>query len=127
MSDKSQTSTEIFAQAIEIASAEERQVFLEQACAGDGQLRAKVEGLLKAHQAAGSFLEKPIARIEDQILPETGGIRAETDSNQDPPADHGEGRSSVIGPCKLLQQIGEGGMARSGWRSRKSRSGDGSH
>ena len=35
----------------------DRPAFLDQACAGDPQLRAEVESLLSAHQAAGSFID----------------------------------------------------------------------
>jgi len=57
-------------------------------------LRALVEGLLKAHQEAGSFLEKPLF---------------ESTSTSDQAANP-EQAGTVIGPYKLLQQIGEGGM-----------------
>jgi hypothetical protein len=40
-------------------SANERAGFLEQACAGDAALRARVELLLRAHDNPGSFLGKP--------------------------------------------------------------------
>jgi len=32
--------------------------FLDQACAGDDELRREVESLLRAHEQAGSFIEK---------------------------------------------------------------------
>jgi hypothetical protein len=32
--------------------------FLDQACAGDEELRREVESLLRAHEQAGSFIEK---------------------------------------------------------------------
>jgi hypothetical protein len=33
--------------------------FLDQECAGDEELRREVESLLRAHEQAGSFIEKP--------------------------------------------------------------------
>jgi len=39
--------------------AEERAAFLDEACAGDAELRAEVESLLAAHEQAGSFIEAP--------------------------------------------------------------------
>jgi hypothetical protein len=36
-----------------------RAAFLDQACAGDENLRRKVAALLDAHERAGNFLEKP--------------------------------------------------------------------
>ena len=37
--------------------------FLDQACAGDAALRARVEELLRAHDSAASFLEAPPAAV----------------------------------------------------------------
>jgi serine/threonine-protein kinase len=39
--------------------AAERTAFLEQACAGDSNLRRQVDELLRGHEAAGGFLEQP--------------------------------------------------------------------
>src|SRR5262249_23035839 len=85
----------IFCTAIELESPEARATFLEQICAGDAELKARVEKLLGAHFRAGSFLEAPaVARTVD--MPAEPPIAA-TPGTQ-------------IGPYKLLQQIGEGGM-----------------
>jgi WD40 repeat protein/serine/threonine protein kinase len=83
----------IFAQAIEIASPQERAAFLENACANDPELRREVEKLVADYFRAGGFLERPVAHIVgtvDQPLTESPGSR--------------------IGPFKLLQKLGEGGM-----------------
>src|SRR6516225_1138117 len=82
----------VFDRASEIESLEERRAFLDQACAGAPEIRPQVEALLKALDEAGSFLEAPIA----------GGLPTLIA----PP----EGPGSMLGPYKLLQQIGEGGM-----------------
>src|SRR5262249_20422655 len=82
----------IFAQALEITSAEERAAFLDQACGNNAPLRAEVEALLRAHEHPGDLLD----------LPETV---------QPPSAVPGpESPGTIIGPYKLLEQIGEGGM-----------------
>jgi tetratricopeptide (TPR) repeat protein/serine/threonine protein kinase len=73
----------------------ERAAFLEQACAGDEALRQRVELLLRVHDNPGSFLGQPPSP-SDSTGPATGAIT--------------EGPGSRIGPYKLLQQIGEGGM-----------------
>jgi serine/threonine protein kinase/lipopolysaccharide biosynthesis regulator YciM len=68
--------------------------FLDEACTGDAELRRQVAVLLDAHRQAGSFLAQGAvapARTVDQ------------------PAGH-EAAGTVVGPYKLLQQIGEGGM-----------------
>jgi serine/threonine protein kinase len=82
----------IFLAAIEEDPAE-RPAFLEAACGDDGELQARVEQLLEAHQALGSihFHSNP-----GPAAHAAGGSA--------------EGPGSVIGPYKLLEAIGEGGM-----------------
>jgi serine/threonine protein kinase len=75
--------------------ADRRAAFLEQACGGDGNLKAQVETLLAALAQAQDFLATPTLRDPPESMPTT--------------ADH-ETLSSSIGPYKLLQKIGEGGM-----------------
>ena len=85
---------EIFSEAIELTSAEERAAYLDRVCGADRALRDRVEGLLGAHDQADGFLESPAAppTITKDSRPLT------------------EGPGTVIGPYKLLEQIGEGGM-----------------
>ena len=52
------TEETIFTEAIG-KSIEERNTFLDEACGGDTELRARLETLLKSHDEAGSFLAKP--------------------------------------------------------------------
>jgi WD40 repeat protein/serine/threonine protein kinase len=84
---------EIFHQAL-ARRPEERAAYLEQACAGDPPLRAAVEALLRANVGASGFLEQPalapVATVDEQPVREKLG--------------------TVIGPYKLMEQIGEGGM-----------------
>jgi serine/threonine protein kinase len=84
----------IFFAALEKGSPEERAAYVDAACAGDPDLRRRVEKMISAQLQAGSFLERP------------AGSPVMTVDQQ--PADAGPG--TVIGPYKLLQQIGEGGM-----------------
>jgi serine/threonine protein kinase/WD40 repeat protein len=84
------TEESIFTEALDKRSPEERAAFLDGACGSDAVLRARVENLLKSHEHAGSFLRKPLATTVDEPGQERVG--------------------SVIGPYKLLQKIGEGGM-----------------
>src|SRR5438093_8258363 len=81
----------VFAAAYGIQDAAERAAFLDRACAGEPGLRQEVESLLAAY-AVGEFLEAPAlaATVEEPGLYE----RPDT----------------VIGPYKLMEQIGEGGM-----------------
>src|SRR5467141_169884 len=42
--------------------------FLDNACAGDAELRAEVESLLSAHQNAGSFIEGSASDVASSLL-----------------------------------------------------------
>ena len=53
---------ELFAQAIQLESAEERVAFLARACGSEPHLQPRVDRLLAAHEKAGVFLEKPGGR-----------------------------------------------------------------
>jgi serine/threonine protein kinase/tetratricopeptide (TPR) repeat protein len=70
-----------------------RAAFLEKACIDDPGMRQRLEVLLHAHEHPGSFLGGPAAALAatiDQPISERPG--------------------TVIGPYKLLEQIGEGGF-----------------
>jgi serine/threonine protein kinase/tetratricopeptide (TPR) repeat protein len=85
---------EIFLAAVEKPDPAERNAYLHETCGQDEELRRQVDALLGKHAQAGSFLEippaQPAATVADAPV-------------VDPPG-------TVIGPYKLLQQIGEGGM-----------------
>jgi serine/threonine protein kinase/tetratricopeptide (TPR) repeat protein len=84
---------EIFTNALKHDAAD-RKAYLDRACRGDADLRKQVEALLAEQAQLGSFLESPppaLARTVDE-----------------PSFQHGPG--ARIGPYKLLEQIGEGGM-----------------
>jgi serine/threonine protein kinase len=87
------TLEEIFLAAVEKAPAD-RAVYLDAACGSEAELRAQVEALLRSHEEAGSLLEQPLFRPSPTV--------------DEPPAAEQPGVS--VGPYKLLQQIGEGGM-----------------
>src|SRR5262245_57877456 len=61
---------EIFCSALEIEHAAEREAFLEQACAGDVQLRAAVRAKLAAQDAAESFFNKNNPALRLAAVPE---------------------------------------------------------
>src|SRR5262249_29300620 len=84
----------IFVAALEVDDLAERAAYMERACAGDPALRAQVEQLLKAHQQPEPFMDRPASALvmtPDEPISERPG--------------------TVIGPYKLLEQIGEGGFA----------------
>jgi hypothetical protein len=86
----------IFGRALQIESPADRAAYLDEACGPDASLRAEVEGLLQALSRAGEFMRRPAAAVE---AGETGGYEPSPESP-----------GSRIGPYKLLQTLGEGGM-----------------
>src|SRR2546423_12998438 len=99
---------DLFLKALEMHAPGERQAYLDGACAGDAALRTEVEALLEASARAGNFLEAPAADLP------SGGREAgrARDEGVSPTIDDPvrERPGSVIGPYKLLEQIGEGGF-----------------
>src|SRR5262245_9671101 len=83
---------DIFCDALELTSSAERAAYLDRACGDDADLRRGIERLLEAHAEADSFFATPPA------------VAA---ANTDPGAGAG---GAVVGPYKLLEVIGEGGM-----------------
>src|SRR5262245_23938083 len=99
MTDPLSSEKSIFLAALDQQSPGERAAYLDRACAGDGRLRAAVEELLAAHQRLDHHRPAPAS---------------------DAPA-VGERPGMMLGPYKLLQVIGEGGMASCSWPSRPNR------
>src|SRR5436305_581985 len=77
---------------------EQRPAFLDRACAGVAGLRERVEHLLRDLERAGDFLANP-----------TAGHPAAAAETVCAPTPH-EPIGTRVGPYKLLQKIGEGGM-----------------
>jgi serine/threonine protein kinase len=101
MPDWDPQANDLFLRALDIPAPEDRLRFLDAACAGDPALRARVDGLLRAGAAAGSFLEHPV----DQ-----GVTCVHVAAPGDQPGAAPVGPGTIIGPYKLVEEIGEGGM-----------------
>ncbi|MBI4623307.1 MAG: serine/threonine protein kinase [Verrucomicrobia bacterium] len=87
---------ELFSRAAELPAAE-RAAYLDQVCAGDAALRARIEALLRADEAARSFMESPPAADLAQAV------------TQNAPRVVEAAVGDRIGRYKLLQKLGEGG------------------
>jgi WD40 repeat protein/serine/threonine protein kinase len=87
---------DLFLKGAALGSSDGRREFLDRECAGNPALRAEVEALLGAHDRAGSFLEPPA------LTPHPVGTVEAPNVAERP--------GGVIGPYKLLEQIGEGGF-----------------
>src|SRR5438128_2893708 len=84
---------DIFIAALQKEAQADHQAYLDEVCKGNEDLRRGVEVLLEVHERAGSFLEFPVADLVSAV---------------DDPLTAYPG--TVIGPYKLLEQIGEGGF-----------------
>ncbi len=83
----------LFKAALDLAPGE-RSAFLDESCAGDAGLRKEIESLL-AHDRAGSFLGSPASEEAARLLAADGA---------------GSLAGQTIGPYKVLERIGAGGM-----------------
>jgi len=83
----------VFNAARRLPTPESREAYVAEACGDDRELRARVEALLVAHEDAPGFLESPPVECR---APAGAPII--------------EGPGTVIGPYRLLEQIGEGGF-----------------
>src|SRR5690348_6869449 len=107
------TERTLFLEALEIADPVEREAYLDRACAGDADLRRQAQALLAAHERPGSFLERPAvdpAGTGAYTPGAEGPAAGDTPETQEARAAGCEAPGTLIGPYKLLELIGEGGM-----------------
>ena len=102
---------DLFNAALERDDPAERDAYLAQACGGDADLRRRVERLLRLHGQAGSFLEPPAIVLGETVDPSPGEPgQVNLERTRDEPSPLGEGLGTFIGPYKLMQKLGEGGL-----------------
>ena len=89
---------DIFTDALELTDPLARNRFLEQACRSEPLQRQRIEALLRNAAQASRYLESPLFGSQ----PTDGVATSESVLTEHP--------GTRIGPYKLLQQIGEGGM-----------------
>jgi serine/threonine protein kinase len=85
---------QIFQAALEHKPAE-RAAFLDKACAGDTELRSKVEALISSDEKAGSFIERSAFEVAAEMI-----------AGQQSKIAAGQG----IGPYEVVSRLGSGGM-----------------
>jgi tetratricopeptide (TPR) repeat protein/serine/threonine protein kinase len=93
MNADSRRARSIFLKAVEERRPDEWDAYLDETCGNDAELRNRVAVLLKAHAENNSLLDVPVGALVatvDRPIAERPG--------------------TVIGPYKLLEQIGEGGF-----------------
>ncbi len=95
MNDQQHRVKALFDRALELESTAGRSVYLAEACGPDVELRDKVQALLDAYFEAGSFLDSPPPGVAVSPTIDQPSL---------------EKLGTQIGPYKLLQEIGQGGM-----------------
>lgn len=90
MTEKQSDLESLFSGALEKKSPEERQNYLDEICNGDEELRHQVNELLAANEEMASFLDSYAKSASGCQVPDLIGTE--------------------IGPYRILEQIGEGGM-----------------
>lgn len=85
---------EIFRSVLDL-EADERVRFLDEACAGDADLRREVESLLEYEETAKNFMESPILEVASEMIATEPGVLA---------------AGQVIGRYRVISLLGRGGM-----------------
>ncbi len=99
----------ILAGAAEKTTPDERAAYLNETCAGDPVLRSRIEARLHSHEQTGDLLDAAATGTlvtGDAVGPTSPAATTNQPARQPISAEIG----SRIGPYRLLEQIGEGGM-----------------
>jgi serine/threonine protein kinase/tetratricopeptide (TPR) repeat protein len=99
--------SQVFTSALKLATPAERAGYLDEVCAGNAELRAAVEALLRAHANDPGFLEQPAGSLSGTVDGPATPALDERLAQAGVPEQPGE---VLGGRYKLLQLIGEGGF-----------------
>ena len=100
-----QRARELFLHAVGKLPPEQWHGYVAEACGPDAELAQQVHHFLEVHLQAGSFLERPAVAVGA-----TGAFVSSPGEGEPvlPPSSATPG--TLVGPYKLVQEIGEGGM-----------------
>jgi eukaryotic-like serine/threonine-protein kinase len=99
-----------------------REAYLQQACAGDAELRSEVERLIGLSEEAGGFLESPAFEVAAKGLAQGDSGERDAESEAGRKSESGNEdffkmnpgldfeQPDRIGPYKIMEALGEGGM-----------------
>ncbi len=98
---------QLFHEAVKLTDPVQRRIFLDEACAGNPDLREAVENLLAAHATADKFFNQPESALswfekDFQFTASNPNLNEEKLPGE-------EQLGTLIGHYKLIQKIGEGG------------------
>jgi len=96
------TDETLFAAALEKQSPSERSAFLDEACAGDPDMRLRIDALLQAYENVGNYLERPAV---EQMASGAAAVK-DTTSILDVEAD---GKAPRVGQAERIARQGEPG------------------
>jgi serine/threonine protein kinase/WD40 repeat protein len=109
MADELKTPKDIFMAALDKSATAERAAFLDEACAGDAELRQRVDALFHAHDQTDHVLDRPaVPPLVGANPPEPGHDAAISLDFLSPSTKPGSlGR---LGHYEVLEVVGQGGM-----------------
>jgi WD40 repeat protein len=102
----------IFLEALDLPTGSERAAYLDRACDGSGDVRARVEALLAAVGQAGSFLERPALspEVEDERGADFSTLAFEPGAADAPSRLWDPTTPRRLGDFELVRRLGEGSM-----------------
>lgn len=98
----------IFLEALDIESTSERVLYVEAACRGDQSLLASVSALLRENDRDDNPIDSPIVATSQRQGQQNNATNSSNVYRDGLVGQHALG--SMIGPYKLMEQIGEGGF-----------------